>query len=1400
MLSALILATYTWLDPRDIHNGVPMLAAGYTDQPYCAVSPNDRWVCVITASMGGEGSAGEQVYSVTSDDRGKTWSAPVVVENGTAVPGGLPNAYANIIVAPKLNGGKGRFYTVFNLNLDNVSMSGRDDELGYFYMRYSDDAGGSWSKGRYLVPYPNTWVDRQNDFKGEHHIMWTVDHIKVLADGTTAAFAFTKIGRYVQNPPEEVFFMASHNLLSEPDAAAVKWSLLPVGADHGVRAPAMYDPNTTVMEEGHLLPLSRGGCVAMARTDKGFLAAAKTNDSSAAAGWAPTGLARYWDPRRADGLVALDDIALPKANATYRTALKSERGPFTPKLHPSGSWLLLFYDSMNGRDPYFLSAGVEDDDGNVLWAQPEIAMYDPRYHGGTSAGGYPDFIFSGGSDGDTYITAAQKGALDANRSTAYVHQVDGYLLGLLLSQRTRAAPPEPDRLAADWAGYDAGRSLPVAQHWPSLATQTEAGDGFSIVLELPAGEGLPAGMPMIRSGSLTMQVAASGATLELTLVASNSSSSSPPSAAGPAAGGGVVNSTHVLDAACAGLLLLGGAAGYTDGDGGGDGGDGEEIEDKDSENGSRLMAVVVDAGAQLVRWFVDGLMCDGGGLASAGWQWTAPDMGQLQGGETLDLTSDCFQFGGQLYMRALYASELVGLHRMHRMRATKTAAAAAKTTAAPAATIAAKTTTTTTNTMATTAATTAAPSPPWPAPDPTLRPIFHVPADNSVGGYIGDANGMMFRRHPWNATTTKGGVFHLFWQAFLPPNGADGLYWSHAVSADYVFWATMPNPSIGPGAESGGAAQLVDGDVVAIFNRIGGGGGHWAARPLSSREDLLLTNWSITAAVPGIAGTDLNGGFRDGSGDGTWKIVADIPVGTAVPYADIGLFSSSDGMRSFSAEGARLHRYKWRRCVDLPTQCGFHTSPCDPGLFRLPGTDVWVLYGMQKTCSDSGREFYALGRYDNGSFTLLDDRSDMGNNVFDGGEGYAHMNVLDPRGGDAAGGGEVGGGGGDGSGGGGEGRMLWTGAVIEGDRDPSDPTSGFPFAWTAARGWFGVLTLPRVLTLGNVTLDDGSFDYFLRTGPLPELSALRQQPHGGAGAAAVAAAAERRVRLDGTRASWASPRALPVRGRSVEVNASFALPPASADGSGWDVGVQLLWSDGDEEATRVGVRDGSWMEKIDLWDEVNGDYGAANATDAKGCAARCAADDGCGAWTFTALYAAGSGGGWCRLKAQAQRSLLVVGGSPGCFLPSHGNWSNATSTSGFKQQRGVRFAQLYIDRTRSSVVGADGGDRSHGTRRSGDCGRRDCAFGHFGYAQTLRIVPSEDSALQLQVFADRSIVEAFGQGGRAAVTARVYPTLGVNSSKVGVYGNLAGDVSVGAWRLRRANVSREEVLKRAAAA
>ena len=36
----------------------------------------------------------------------------------------------------------------------------------------------------------------------------------------------------------------------------------------------------------------------------------------------------------------------------------------------------------------------------------------------------------------------------------------------------------------------------------------------------------------------------------------------------------------------------------------------------------------------------------------------------------------------------------------------------------------------------------------------------------------------------------------------------------------------------------------------------------------------------------------------------------------------------------------------------------------------------------------------------------------------------------------------------------------------------------------------------------------------------------------------------------------------------------FSMPSAAEDGSGWDVGIQVLWSEAGGEYTRLGVRDG----------------------------------------------------------------------------------------------------------------------------------------------------------------------------------------------------------------------------------
>ena len=184
----LVLFALAYNDPRDAtsyyHSGASILVqAGYTDQPYCATLPQQQIACVVTVSDGNEGSHGEHVVSIVSADNGRTWEPPVRIEPGA--PGTAayrPNSYANIVYAPALH----RLYATYNLNLRNVSAPGgkRNDELGLFFSRYSEDGGRSWSADRYEVPYPDTWIDRHNSFvddplRNGTRMMWTVDQVKV---------------------------------------------------------------------------------------------------------------------------------------------------------------------------------------------------------------------------------------------------------------------------------------------------------------------------------------------------------------------------------------------------------------------------------------------------------------------------------------------------------------------------------------------------------------------------------------------------------------------------------------------------------------------------------------------------------------------------------------------------------------------------------------------------------------------------------------------------------------------------------------------------------------------------------------------------------------------------------------------------------------------------------------------------------------------------------------------------------------------------------------------------------------------------------------------------------------------------------------------------------------------
>lgn len=498
----------------------------------------------------------------------------------------------------------------------------------------------------------------------------------------------------------------------------------------------------------------------------------------------------------------------------------------------------------------------------------------------------------------------------------------------------------------------------------------------------------------------------------------------------------------------------------------------------------------------------------------------------------------------------------------------------------------------------------------------------------------------------------------------------------------------------------------------------------------------------------GPSGTDLNAPWLDPS-DGLYRVITDRPTGGGVT-GGMMLFRSSNLMdwipepRPNGTLPGTLHEYKWTRCVTLPSQCGFGPYPRDPGMFKIAGSEVYAIYGMQKTCSDSGREFYALGRWNSKthSFSLLDAKSDYANNVWDGGEGYASMALEDPTGG---------------------GRTIWSTTLIEGDRDPSDPHSGFINGWCAARGWFGTLALPRLVVLNNITLATTATGQqqravFISTPPLPELATLRSTID-----------PLHRPELPLAPRSFIT---LALRGRSLEINATFRnlLSRDSAAGEGtpstssFDVGLDVLRSEDGTETTRVGIRSGELLPGVWLWDEVNANVLERNVSGGvDACRALCAQHSpACEAWSY-------SNNALCELKSVADSCIQQASVDAPCFLPYPRN--GTTSGYAATNARGLRYASLYIERSASSA---------------------NATYGKHNFAAKLLLLPGEND-INLHVFVDRSVVEAFAQGGRAAVTARVYPTVSSDNVALFSHASPTGAVaSVDGWRMESALVNATE--------
>ena len=587
-------------DWRLLSSGMVIPTEFYADQPYFVTADDGALVCVVTTGNGHEGSRGQHVVSMRSEDGGVTWSAPLDVGSREEPE----SSYAVLLKSPG-----GRIFCFYNFNEDNIRametvypgnpLTFRVDTLGHYVFKFSDDHGRNWSENYFKVPIRETRIDRENIRGGKVRFFWNVGKPFVLHGA--AYLSIHKVGGFGEGflASTEGWLVRSENLLTEPDPEKFLWETLPEGDTGLITPPA----GGLVAEEQSYSVLSDGSIHVVYRTIDGYPVESYSRDGGRS--WSPPQYRSYADGRRMKNPRA--------ANFTW----KCENGRYLHWFHNHGGRFVEnkevdapYVGSYEDRNPAWVSAGIEKDsqDGRVIvWSQPEILLYDDDPFIRMS---YPDLFER---DGDLYISETQK-------AMARIHRIDPDFVKRLWAQFDDLVVDESECLLSLDAG-GVGVPMPVLPKFvvrdmrlPTYG-KVDLRQGFTISAAVTA--------PDACESVLLDNIAEGGRGWRLVLTGNG--------ALRFIMSDGQTLSCHESES---GLWPKG---------------------------QTQIFSVIVDGGPKIVSFVVGSRFCDGGEERQFGWSRFSPLLRDAGGRSQLDVAREVNAL--RIFPRALMTCEAIALHR-----------------------------------------------------------------------------------------------------------------------------------------------------------------------------------------------------------------------------------------------------------------------------------------------------------------------------------------------------------------------------------------------------------------------------------------------------------------------------------------------------------------------------------------------------------------------------------------------------------------------------------------------------------------------------------------------------------------------------------------------------------------